>query len=264
MSDIRARVKNLFVKPGHRVAMVATENLQLRKGFGIEGDINSDCMSPRQILVTRVRDLEQLSIAPAELRENIVLDVADSSVFEPGAKLTFASGAAIRLTFYCEPCRQVAHLVDSLETLNRKRGILGVIVTDGAIALSDRVSIEPDHYPALSEKPYQRFLDFIARVPYGKIVTYKQVLRCIGVDRSYFRAIPIYIKKAPQSYPVHRVLDSQGCVLSHIPQQQELLEAEGVRVDRATKNSKPSVLLSKYAWHDPGIYENEQPFTPSL
>ena len=188
----------------------------MRRGFGIEGDVNGDEMSPRQILVVSSIDLKRFSISPGELRENIVLDLADEGTFKPGAKLSFTSGAEIRLTFYCEPCKRVVHLVNSIASLERKRGILGVVSASGAISLQDSIKVEPNFYPALSELPYERFLNYVAQIPRGKIVTYKQIIRCIGVVSSYFRAIPIYLKKAPANYPLHRILDPQGRVSPHV------------------------------------------------
>lgn len=232
--------------------MLPACDLSLRGDLGIVGDINSDRLSPRQVLLVCSADLEQFSIAPGELRENIVLNTADITAFKPGARLTFSSGAEIRLTFYCEPCKRVAHLANSIKSLEQRRGILGVVKTGGAISLQDQVTMEPDYFPALSEIPYERFLDYIAKIPRGKVVTYKQILRCIGVDKSYFRAIPIYFKKAPANYPLHRVLDSQGKLTPHVSQQRKQLEAEGIEVLKQINSL--SVSLEKYAWQHSAIY----------
>ena len=242
-------VKNLFIKSEPKVPLSAVDRLDLIAAFGIEGNINSDRLSPRQILVVDRQYLQQFAIPPGELRENIVLDLADYSQFKPGAKLCFASGAEIRLTFYCEPCKRIAHLVDSIEILSQKRGILGVAINSGAIALNDEVIIEPNCFAPLSEIPYERFLDYVKQIPKGKVVTYRQILRCIGVDKSYFRAIPIYLKKAAANYPLHRVVDSQGRITPHVFQQKELLEAEGIEV--LSQVSCDRVAFEKYAWNHP-------------
>ena len=232
--------------------MLSVSHLNLRANLGIVGDVNSDRLSPRQILLICSANLQQFAFAPGALRENIVLDTADFAKFKPGAQLTFPSGAEIRLTFYCEPCQRVAHLVDSIKSLEQKRGILGVVKASGAIALQDQVTIEPNYFPALSEIPYERFLDYVSKIPRGKVVSYRQILKCMGVDRSYFRAIPIYLKKAPPDYPLHRVLDSQGRVTPHIEQQIERLSAEGIQV-RQQANSFV-VCLEEYAWQHSAIY----------
>lgn len=250
-------VEYLFLKQKHKTPMSAFSKIYLRPRYGIEGDINGDPTSPRQILLVDAKDLDELSIAPGELRENIVLGKIDSDIFKPGAKLIFSSGAEIRLTFYCEPCKGVSHLVDSLQSIEGKRGILGVVVAEGKIIKGDRVVITTNYFPPLSEIPYQRFLELIDKIPPGKVITYKQILKSIGVDRSYYRVMPIYLKKAPASYPIHRVLNSQGQTISHIPQQREKLAAEGIEVSvksTPVQNSNDQYIsLKDYGWDNSNL-----------
>ena len=223
-------VAHLFVKQERQKPMSAIAKLDLLEGYGIKGDVSGNYSSPRQVLVVDKANINQYSIVPGELRENIVLELADTVDLKPGAKLTFSNGAAIRLTFYCEPCNRIKHLVDSPKNLVKKRGILGVIVQSGAIAINNQVKIEPHYFPALSEIPYERFLTLLHKVPRGKVITYKQIINSIGVDRSYYRVLPIYLKKAPDNYPKHRVVDSKGQIISHIPQQVKQLIKEGIKV----------------------------------
>jgi alkylated DNA nucleotide flippase Atl1 len=259
----RGLVEHLFRKKERKKPVLAFNRLNLLAGYGIEGDLNSDRHSPRQLLVVDGQDLNRLSIPPGELRENIVLNQLDATAFKPGAKLTFPSGAAIRLTFYCEPCKQIAHLVESLKSIQQKRGILGVVVKGGEIVTGDRVLIQPNCFPALSEIPYERFLELVKRIPQGKVITYKQILTSIGVDKSYYRVMPLYLKKTPQDYPIHRVLDSHGHTISHIAQQRAKLEAEGIEVSQKIPRDQDSysVSLKKYAWHNstPWLKNDECP-----
>ncbi|WP_265271172.1 MOSC domain-containing protein [Nostoc sp. KVJ3] len=81
----------------------------------------------RQVLIVMDEDILNLSIQPGDLRENIVVTGIGFDNFIPGSLLTFESGAAIRLTFHCEPCKRIAHLVESLKSIQGKRGILGVV-----------------------------------------------------------------------------------------------------------------------------------------
>ena len=246
LTTTEALVSNLFIKQERLTAMSTANSLVLQKGIGIKRDLNRDELSPRQVLVVLSSDLAEFAIPPGELRENIVLNLADSKTFKPGTKLTFPSGAEIRLTFYCEPCKRVARWTDSIKNLERKRGILGVVTASGAIALKDTVIIEPNYFSPLSEIPYERFFDYVARIPVGKVVTYKQILRCIGVDRSYFRVMPNYLKKAPANLPLHRILDSQGKITPHVPRQLELLEEEGIEI--LSRDNSYSVRLERYLW----------------
>ena len=238
-------IEHLFRKPVRKSPMVAVEELELIGGYGIEGDVNANSNSPRQVLVIDRANLNNLSIPPGELRENIILDGVNLGQLQPGAKLTFPSGAAIRLTFYCEPCKRVARWVDSLKQMEQKRGILGIVVRGGAIAMGERFKLQADYFPACSEIPYERYLKFIGQIPVGKVVTYRQILEAIGVDRSYFRVLPLYLRKTPPGYPRHRILNSQGQTVSHIPQQRALLAAEGIELT----GDGGGICLKQYAWH---------------
>ncbi len=169
MSD-RSYVEHLFIKQERKQPLLPRNKVNLLERYGIEGNINSDRSSPRQVLIVNAKDSNSLSIAPGELRENIVLNNVDPNYFKPGAKLVFSDSAAIRLTFYCEPCKRVEHLVDSLKSIEHRRGILGVVIQEGKIAQGDRVTIKPDFFPALSEIPYERFLQLVEQIPPGKVI----------------------------------------------------------------------------------------------
>ncbi|MFN6460327.1 MAG: MGMT family protein [Nostoc sp. DedVER02] len=252
-------VTHLFTKVKPRSAMVELKTLNLKVGYGIEEDINADLISPRQVLIVRYEDILDLSIQPGELRENIVVAGIEFDNFIPGSLLKFESGAAIRLTFHCEPCKRIAHLVQSLKSIQGKRGILGVVIKSGKIQVGSNFQIQADKFPALSENPYERFLNFIIKIPAGKVVTYKQIIKGIGVDNSYLRAIPTYLKKTSAAdYPLHRILDSKGYLITYVNQQKNKLEAEGVKVlselDLLGNLNKSFVDVENYIWNNKNIY----------
>lgn len=260
MSPSEIVITQLFrkLKPG--APMQVAEQIELIANQGIAGDINSDRSSPRQVLVLNEQDLTHLQIPPGMLRENIAISGISFADWRPGAKITFSSGAAIRLTFYCEPCKRIAQWVDNLEQIKQKRGILGIVLHSGLVNVGDEIAIQPHFFPALSEIPYERFLQLLAQIPPGKVITYKQVLQCIGVDRSYYRVLPLYLKKTSNNYPKHRVLDSQGKTIAHIPQQDQLLMSEGIELKKIsdTKNGNTSfgVNLRTYGWEHPYIFSD--------
>jgi MOSC domain-containing protein YiiM len=235
--------------------MIDMAQLTLKAGQGIEGDIHANPISPRQVLIMRQEDLSKGSvgrgpiadISPGQFGENLVITGVSASEFVPGAMLEFAGGAAIRLTFYCEPCKRIANLVWSIKDIEQKRGILGVVVQDGVLKAGEGFKIQPGAFAALSDIPYQRFLDFLAQVPAGKVVTYSSVLVGIGVDRGYLRAIPGYLRKAAAvGYPAHRVLDSKGYLTLHIDDQRDRLLAEGIEIIKDA--DKFWVPIGKYLW----------------
>ncbi|MEA5569252.1 MGMT family protein [Anabaena sp. UHCC 0399] len=254
-------ISHLYIKPEHKSIMKEVEEFSLKEGHGIEGDVNANPISPRQLLVVRCEDISELGIPPGELRENIVIAGIQPKNFVPGSLISFDNGAAIRLTFHCEPCKRIAHLVDSLKILHAKRGILGVVINSGTICIGDNVHIETNKFSALSENPYERFLNFILKVPAGKVVTYKQIIQAIGVDNSYLRAIPIYLKKtSADDYPIHRILDSQGYLTKYVSNQKNELELEGIQIlidsDLSNSSIKNFIDYSKYLYQNNELYLN--------
>jgi MOSC domain-containing protein YiiM len=249
MTNHSGSIERLFLKSRRGEMMTEQAELSLTAGSGIDRDIHANPISPRQVLVVRQEDLVERQIAPGALGENIVIAGANVDGFSPGSVIKFDRGVAIRLTFYCEPCKQIAHLVTSLKSIAKQRGILGVVITGGSIATGDRLEIQPKIFPALSDVPYERFLNFLTKIPAGKVVTYRQIIDGIGVSSGYFRALPKYLEKAlAAGYPVHRILDSHGTLISHVPHQRELLAAEGVlEIDSCGS-------LQGYLWEAPGIY----------
>lgn len=255
-------ILHLFIKQKHGSLMRKVKELKLKMSHGIEGDINANPISPRQVLVVRNEDILDLAIPPGELRENIVITGIKSENFAPGALINFDNGAAIRLTFHCEPCKRIAHLVNSLKTIEYKRGILGIVINSGTICIGNNVQFQPDRFPRLSEKPYERFLDFIVKIPSGKVVTYKHILEAIGLDKSYMRAIPTYLKKtSADDYPIHRIVDSQGYLIKYAPNQKRKLESESIELlyelDLLSGLNKYFVDIHKYLYQNRNFYFND-------
>lgn len=234
--------------------------MRLIAGQGIEGDSNADGFSPRQVLIVQYEDSRQFGIGPGELRENIVLTGLAPHLFAPGCRLSIGSRAQIRLTFHCEPCKRIGHLVPRYSDIIEKRGILGVVTAGGEVRIGDRVCVDPDAYSPLSPVAYERFLAFMAQVPVGRIVTYKRIVIGMGVASSYIRAIPRYIKQtASDKYPLHRIVDSEGNLISqYIPDQAASLLREGVAVIRDAVlfdgAGQCRVDIKKSEWRDASLY----------
>ncbi|QLE59706.1 MGMT family protein [Nostoc sp. TCL26-01] len=263
MSSDNGSILHLFIKHKHGSVMREVEKVILKEGYGIEEDINANPISPRQVLFVRYEDIVDLTIPPGELRENFIIAGIKSENFTPGSLITFDSGAAIRLTFHCEPCKRITHLVNSLKTIQYKRGILGVVINSGIICGGNNIQIQTDQFPALPENPYERFLNFIIKIPAGKVVTYKQIIQAIGVDNSYLRAIPIYIKKtSADDYPIHRILDSKGYLTKYVFNQKNKLQLEGIQIlnDSDLSNSSINNFIddSKYLYQNNELYLNSK------
>lgn len=237
-----AKAEHLFIKARHGKPLAATDSLNLVAGRGIEDDVNAHRLSPRQILVTLTSELQALSLPAGALRENLVISTDAPHNFQPGSALTSASGVEIRLTMYCEPCKQLLPLVGDLAGMIGRRGILGVVAAGGELRQGDALELIPGRYPALPESVYQKFLDFVPTIPRGRVVRYSDVALAIGADNSFVRAIPGYIKRSlGAGVPLHRIVSARGHLLATIPGQAERLMAEGVP-------SNGAVELGVFLW----------------
>ena len=237
-----ATITHLFVKPARHRAVVAHNTLALTAGLGIAGDISAHKLSPRQVLVTLASQLDELALAPGALSENLVLAGAELKDFRPGSAIV-CGDVELRLTMYCEPCKQIAPLVGNLAAVVERRGILGVVVRGGALQVGDAATLIPGRYPPLPESVQQKFVDVVTAIPPGRVLRYRDVALAMGVDDSFVRALPGYIKRNLHNanLPLHRIVNSQGQLLTTLPQQAQLLAAEGVSTNGA-------VDLDRHLW----------------
>lgn len=239
--------------------MEATKELSIIRGFGIEDDVNASSISPRQILITRKEDLDDLLIPYGGLRENMIVEGITEKDFLPGSRIIINEGIEIRLTFYCEPCKRIAGVVPGMNAMRFRRGILGVIIKGGIAKSNDTISCLPKQFEPLPEKPYERFLHFMKLVPRSKIVTYKMVSCGMGGGDSYIRAIPIYIEKAKKDFPdlpLHRIVNESGrAILKQVPKQVSLLAEEGVvMANDILTGSATIVNFKQFKWDHESIY----------
>ncbi|RYE21367.1 MAG: hypothetical protein EOP45_09660 [Sphingobacteriaceae bacterium] len=255
------KVTHLFLKTAKGEQMSVSTTLLLLKGLGIDNDVNRSPISPRQVLVTRKEDLDNLAIPYGGLRENIIIEGLEHNHFVPGSLLEIGAHTKIRLTFHCEPCKRIADVVPSLKEVVNRRGILGVVIEGGEINIGDTAKCSLNEFAPFSEIPYERFLNFIQYIPYGKVATYKMVTAGMGVADSYIRAIPTYINKCnlePDTYPVHRIVDTGGAVIdNYVPCQVSMLQKERVQVITALDlfdDAGCKVPLNKFLWAGHSLY----------
>jgi alkylated DNA nucleotide flippase Atl1 len=205
------KVNKLFIKTRRGEPMVECDALVCEAGLGIDGDVHANRLSPRQILVTLQSELDALALAPGALFENMVMSMADAAHFKPGAAIVTDGGVEVRLTMFCEPCKRIARVVPNLGAVVNRRGVLGTIVRGGEIRRGDAVTVIPARYAALPESPAQKFRDFVSTIPAGNVVRYFDVAIAMGVDQSFIRALPGYIRRHMlDPLPVHRIVNAQG------------------------------------------------------
>ncbi len=90
----------------------------------------------------------------------------------------------------------------------------------------------------------QEVYAIVASVPYGKVITYGQISWLIGKP-NHARLVGRMLHEANDfpGLPCHRVVNCQGRIAPHWPEQANLLKAEGVVLQR-----NGHVNLKKYNW----------------
>ncbi len=96
---------------------------------------------------------------------------------------------------------------------------------------------------------YARVYAFLARVPAGRVVSYGQIARAIGLPNGA-RVVGWAMRHCPEGLPWHRVVDSKGQMLTaagpdSVPLQRTLLEEEGVEFGLTGR-----VDLAQYQWDE--------------
>jgi len=245
-------VTSLFLKLEKGLPLFRPDNgaLRLRARFGIEGDVNAGDVGPRQVLFVAMETLREFKLKPGDLRENVVVEGIPLDDLPSGSVLQLGDSATVRLTYHCEVCKYIGTLgVKPIKSLENRRGFLAVVLSDGEIREGDSVRVLSECYDAVSDCTVDRFLWMVKQIPFGKVMTYKQILDVLGVSHSYYRALPKYIERAEgREYPLHRILDSKGYLISHLDDQRVMLEREGVEI------VNDWVDESVYGWDVRNIY----------
>lgn len=214
--------------------MRGAELARLVAGFGIEGDANAAHNSPRQVLIASAPVYERLDLDPGALRENFLVD-GEIERFASGQVLRIGRTALVRLTIPCEPCAKLNRVRPGLarDTAGH-RGFLARVLTDGEVRVGDDVVATERTLPPIPLRPRERVYDLVARIPFGRVLGFKALVKTLGLTRTYVRVIPRFLVSAPAGLPVHRVVTTDGALITqHVHGQAGLLREEGVRLSRA-------------------------------
>jgi hypothetical protein len=178
-------IEQLFYKAAAPVGGIIespTLNLALD---GIEKSLKQHSL--KQVLLLPRSSLIEFELQAGQLKENIVIsDTIDLHNLESGSVLKIGL-VKIRLTFHCEPCSKIKHLVNHKKILH-KRGYHGQVVQAGPINVGDSISLTNERYAPI---PY----DFADRVKWylekttGDIWA-SDLVYDIGLSSSYCRALP--------------------------------------------------------------------------
>ncbi len=199
---------------------------------GLLGDCHAHPIGPRQVLLVRHEDLDALALKVWQVRANVAIRGLPPEALVSGAVLRLGD-VRIRLTHACEICSVLRQYIDR-ETFRRlpgRRGVLGVFLTGGELAVGSPVAVEAAGYPEVPEVIADRAAWVIARIPPGRVLTYDGLLQLVGGKRAHYRVMPRYVRRAALAgLPAHRVVTSRRRLTGHVAGQAQRLIAEGVEV----------------------------------
>ena len=162
--------QSVSARNGHGLGKVVLPDIFLIAGEGVKGDAHRGVTvkhrsrvakdptqsNLRQVHLIHSELLDEISakgfeVAPGELGENILTSGVDLLGLSEGSIITFASGAAIRVTGLRNPCNQLNGLLPGLMnalldhasdgSLIRKGGVMGVVSVGGRISAGDAITV---------------------------------------------------------------------------------------------------------------------------
>ena len=134
-----AEVVHLFRSMTHRMPMVPHEEINAIEDRGFEGCAHARPAGRRQVLLMDLETLEEMSIAPGAVKENITTRGIDIRALQAGERLRVGD-ALLEMTYRCDPCDRMNEIRPGLqEELRGRRGILFRVVEGGRIRVGDAI-----------------------------------------------------------------------------------------------------------------------------
>jgi MOSC domain-containing protein YiiM len=138
------------VRPARREPLIAVASVIAEAGKGLVGDrYKTSTNGPRQVTLIQAEDLQaiasylgQASIDPGLLRRNIV--VQGINLLAMKDKCFRVGTALLEYTGECHPCSRMEENLGTggYNAVRGHGGITARVITDGAIALGDRIYVE--------------------------------------------------------------------------------------------------------------------------
>jgi MOSC domain-containing protein YiiM len=181
-------VTNLYVKRRHGAALDEVTTFAFDQQ-GIRTGVR--CAPFRQVLIASRPLLADCGLQPGDLRENVLVD--DERLYElPSGTVLRIGTALIRLTFHCEPCKQILKLVD-FDRIVHRRGVFGCFLNEGIMAVGDRLSVTEQRFEEIPYAVGERIRWFLSkqRAPLAAL----NLIHEIGLPTSYARAMPRLLAK---------------------------------------------------------------------
>ena len=183
-------IKNLFTYNENGLA-TAHQSAEITIN-GIKG--NRSRHRWRQVLILPESTLRSFKLNTTDLKENILID-SDLDIHAlPSGTAIRIGDAEIRLTFHCEPCNKIKHLIRP-DALRHHRGYLGQVIHAGDIHTGDEVSVLDKRFETIPYTPADRIKWFLERQTQPILAA--NLVDAIGLPKSYCRALPALLRRNP-------------------------------------------------------------------
>jgi MOSC domain-containing protein YiiM len=133
----------LFVCKASRAPLQPMERVEAILETGLQGDRHAKRDSRRQVLLMEQETLDQLGLAPGQVREQVTVRGLGLERLPFGTRIR-VGGALLEVANPCQPCERMEELRAGLkETLVGRRGRFVRVVEAGTFAVGDPLIVEP-------------------------------------------------------------------------------------------------------------------------
>lgn len=186
-------VQKLFLKEPLANTLREVDSFEVTK----KGIVGAKVALPqRHILILTTQIIERFDLEPGDLKENILIDGLDIHALPSGTVIQIGE-VQIRLTYHCEPCKQIKDVVD-LKKIEHQRGYLGTVLNKGEIKIGDTLTVLDITYDSIPYTIKDRIMWYLDQQK--NPVSIKKLAYGISVSPSYYRAIPNMLKKMDPKY----------------------------------------------------------------
>jgi hypothetical protein len=187
---ILGRITALHLRAAPGATPQSAAQCHASAAMGLDGDVQSNPLSPRQLLLAGTPAYARLALPANALRENLLVDF-DTAGLASGQLLAVGDEAVFWLTFHCEPCGRLNLRQERLSgTIGDQRGMLARVLQAGPVAVGDPVCLLAATLPPWSNDWRARVETVLAQVPAGMVVEYRQLALLAGVALTYCRVFP--------------------------------------------------------------------------
>jgi hypothetical protein len=188
------QVTELFIKRRHAAPIEPIDAISCSER-GIGGSV--PCAPFRQALITSRSITIELGLKPGDLRENIVVDCAE--LYElPSGTVVKIGQALVRLTFHCEPCKEILKLIEFDRVLHR-RGVFGTFLNDAGVTVGDEFAVTEQRFEEIPYAIVERLRWYLRKQ--GGRGAALDLVHALGLPNSLGRAMPRLLTKLRSAAP---------------------------------------------------------------